>query len=111
MARGEFKNEKKAVGLITPRPRRWADRYGLDLSTSRQSRANLHEFEARTWREARALLIDYQCLGDLDLDFDDDESEEICKLQHKEARQHFFAFGYVECNVYNSLSSVIVRRA
>jgi hypothetical protein len=106
--RGEFKDAKKAAGLITARPRRWADRYGVDPNPSKPYRANLTELEAEDWDEAYWMLIQHQCLGDLDGDFDDEESEELCQIQHDEAKEHFETHGFVECNVYNSLSSVIV---
>lgn len=106
--RDEFKNARKASGLVTPRPRRWADRYGLDPSPSRPHRANCHELTAEDWDSAYGLLIEYQCLGDIDGDFDSDEDYETCKIAHDEAKAHFEQHGYVECGVYNSLSSVIV---
>lgn len=106
--RGEFKDAKKAVGLITARPRRWADRYGLDPNPSKPYRANMFELDAESWDVAYQLLIEYQCLGDIDGDFDCEEDVELCQVQHDEAKNHFIEYGFVECNVYNSLSSVIV---
>jgi hypothetical protein len=108
---GKFKDARKASGLITARPRRWADRYGLDPYPSKPYRANLHELEASSWDEAYQLLIEYQCLGDIDGDFDCDESEELCQNEYDEAKNQFATYGFVERNVYNSLSSVIVRSA
>ena len=105
---GEFKNARKASGLVTPRPRRWVDRYGLDPTPSRAYRANCHELEAEDWDSAYRLLIEYQCLGDIEGDFDSYEDEEFCQIAHDEAKAHFEEHGYVECNVYNSLSSVTV---
>lgn len=105
---GKFKDARKAVGLITARPRRWADRYGMDPNPSKPYRANRHELGAESWEEAYAFLIEYQCLGDIDGDFDCEESEELCQNEHDEAKQHFEEYGFVECNVYNSLSSAIV---
>ena len=56
--RGEFKDAKKAVGLITARPRRWADRYGLDPNPSKPYRANMFELDAESWDVAYQLLIE-----------------------------------------------------
>jgi hypothetical protein len=108
MARGEFKDAKKACGLITPRPRRWAERYGLDLNPSNPYRAHRHDYEVSDWDEAYAILVDNQCLPDMNCDFDDEESEEVAQIQYDEAYAHFQNHDYVECNIYNSLSSVLV---
>ncbi len=108
--RGEFKDAAFATGLVSERPgrRRWADQYGCAIRA--KPKANLHQLQAETWEEAYALLIQYQCLGDIDGDFADEEDEMLCQNQHDEARDLFNTYGYVECQVYNSLSSVIVER-
>jgi hypothetical protein len=112
MTAGEFKSARKARGLVTPRPRRWAERYGLDPAPSprKLAKANLHRYSVDSWDEACAILIQHQCIGDIDGDFDCEEDEELCANQHEEAKAHFNKYGYYECSVDGSLSSVLVDR-
>lgn len=108
MSRGEFKDARKASGLISPRPHRWAERYGLDPNPSKPYRAQRFEYEVDDWDEAYQILIENQCLSDMELDFNEPEDEELAQNQYDEAYAHFHEHGYVECDMYNSLSSVLV---
>lgn len=111
MSRGEFKDARKACGLVTPRPFRWAERYGLDPNPSKPYRAQRFDYEVDDWDEAYQILIENQCLSDMELDFDEPEDEELAQNQYDEAYADFHENGYVELNMYNSLSSVLVYRA
>lgn len=108
MRLSNFKDERKACGLISARDLRWNKRYGLDIKRSSGPKARLLMFFAKNWDDAYSIFIEHQCIGDIDGDFDCEEDEDLTRIQHDEAKLHFEDHGYVECSMHNSISSVVV---